>query len=79
MLKPSAAKQLKKLPKQEARRILVKVYLLGEEPFPSGCQKLAGKTAYRIRVGSYRVIYEVREQELIVLITKVGHRKAIYR
>ncbi len=53
---------------------------LAHTPRPSGCTKLAGKTGrYRIRVGDYRIIYEIRDQVLLVLVLDAGHRSDIYR
>jgi mRNA interferase RelE/StbE len=48
-------------------------------PLPSGCKKLAGQPHYRLRVGDYRIIYEIRRQQLIVNVVKIGHRKDVYR
>jgi mRNA interferase RelE/StbE len=53
---------------------------LGADPRPPGCKELAGDIAYyRIRVGDYRVLYEVRDREILVLVIKIGHRREVYR
>ena len=53
---------------------------LGENPFPPGAQKLhAEEPYYRIRVGDYRVIYQVEPHQLVVIVVKIGHRKDVYR
>ncbi|MEW5948302.1 MAG: type II toxin-antitoxin system RelE/ParE family toxin [Thermodesulfobacteriota bacterium] len=52
---------------------------LSEDPRPSGVKKLTGRNAWRIRVGNYRVIYEIQDNSLVVLVVSVGHRKEIYR
>jgi mRNA interferase RelE/StbE len=53
---------------------------LAEEPRPDGVVKLKGEeNAYRVRVGDYRIVYEVRDNVLLVLIVKIGHRREIYR
>jgi mRNA interferase RelE/StbE len=76
----STKKDLRKLPSREVERILAEVELLAEEPFPHGCEKLAGaEHTYRIRIGDYRVIFEVFTQSRIVEIQRVRHRKDVYR
>ena len=51
---------------------------LAENPRPNGCKKLVGRDGYRIRIGNYRVIYEIFDAELLVDVIAVGHRKDIY-
>jgi mRNA interferase RelE/StbE len=52
----------------------------GENPFPPGAKKLHGDEPYaRVRVGDYRVIYQVEAHQLIIIVVKIGHRKEIYR
>ena len=75
----SVRKDFKGIPKKDAERILGRIDSLSRDPRPPDSKKLTNEDAYRIRVGSYRVIYEVRDQVLIVLILKLGHRKDIYR
>jgi len=59
---------------------MTEVELLADEPFPHGCDKLAGSDhTYRIRVGDYRVVYEVFTNSKIVEIQRVRHRKDVYR
>jgi mRNA interferase RelE/StbE len=73
----SAARQLKKLDRSVARRIFEKVGELRENP-QRFVQKLANSPYYRLRVGDYRVIVDVQEAFLRVLVLKVGHRESIY-
>lgn len=76
----STRKDLRKLPPAEVARILEKVELLADEPFPHGVEKLAGSEhAYRIRVGDYRVIYEVLAGSKLIEVQRVRHRKDVYR
>ena len=76
----STRKDLRKLPPREVERIVTEVELLAEEPFPHGAEKLAGaEHTYRIRVGDYRVVYEVLPSAKIVEIQRVRHRKDVYR
>jgi mRNA interferase RelE/StbE len=78
--KRSALKELKCLPKAEVTRIRTAVEGLRFDPFPAGSRKLAGvEDAYRIREGSYRVVYTVAASRLVIEVIRVGHRKDIYR
>lgn len=77
--KRSAAKDLKSLPSDVRARVLRAVEQLVENPFPHGVKKLAGSEhSYRIREGSYRVLYTVTKATLIIEIVKIGHRKDVY-
>ncbi len=78
-IKPSAVKELKKVPKKELGKIAVKIEALSEDPYPIGCEKLAGQNSYRIRHGSYRIIYTIEDDKLIVIVIKIGHRRDVYR
>ena len=76
----STRKDLRKLPPREVQRIVVEVESLAENPFPPGSEKLAGtEHTYRIRVGDYRVIYEVFAGSKSAEIQRVRHRKDVYR
>ena len=78
-LKPKFVRELKKLDKKQAERILVKVYLLGSDPYPSASSQMKGSKARRLRIGDYRVLYAVEDSQLIVLELTVGQRREIYR
>jgi mRNA interferase RelE/StbE len=76
----STRKDLRKLPPREVQRVLADVESLAENPFPHGSEKLAGTDhTHRIRVGDYRVIYEVFAESRIVEVQRVRHRKDVYR
>lgn len=76
----SAATTLRKLDKPIARRLLATISQLAEDPRPPGCIQLKGGDGeLRIRVGDYRVIYDVYDGELLVLVLHVGHRREVYR
>ena len=78
--KPSAAEAIRSLPKAHQRRVIAKAEALAENPRPPGCKKLHGSDDfYRVRVGDYRIVYTVEDQELIILVVRVGHRKEVYR
>ena len=77
--KHSAVKELKKLPKDAVGRILKAVEQLPANPYPPGVRKLIGSEhSYRLREGSYRIIYTVSSAALIIEIVRVGHRKDVY-
>lgn len=76
----AAFKQLKKLPIKVRTRIQTKIDDLADNPRPNGVVKLEDSdNGYRIRVGSYRVIYDIFDDVLLVSVVKVGHRKEVYR
>lgn len=77
--KKSVAKDLRAFPKQDVKRILERVRSLADDPRPPGCEKLSGQERYRVRQGVYRIIYEVTDEILTVLVVKVGHRSDVYR
>ena len=77
--KESVTKDLRTLPKKDVQRILKRIESLAEEPRPSGCEKLVDREFYRIRQGRYRVLYEILDDVLVVLVIKVGSRDAVYR
>jgi mRNA interferase RelE/StbE len=75
---PAAAAQLRKLDRGIARRIGEAITDLGNNPRPPGSKKLVGVDAWRIRIGDWRVIYQIHDDRLIVLVVRVGHRRDIY-
>jgi mRNA interferase RelE/StbE len=78
--KSSALKALNKLPKENARQIARDIDGLGQNPRPQGCKKLIGpENLYRIRIGNYRVVYQIFDKVLVVLVVLVGDRKEVYR
>ena len=76
---PSAAKELAKLPAKERQKIGERINALAADPRPHGAEKLTGLDAYRVRVGDYRVVYEVRDRVLLVLVLAVGNRRDVYK
>jgi mRNA interferase RelE/StbE len=78
VLKRSAEKDLRNLPKAELRKVVEKISSLAKVPRPSGCVKLSGQEHYRLRQGDWRVIYGVDDTDRLVTVIKIGHRKEIY-
>lgn len=78
-IKRSVAKDLRAIPNAQVARILDKIALLADEPRPPGSEKLSGLERYRIRHGKYRVVYEINDHVLVVVVVKVAHRKQVYR
>ena len=79
-LTKSAEKELRRIDGRYIPRIFAAVESLAEEPRPTGCKKLSGSDhTYRIRIGTYRVIYDIQESCLLVLVIKIGHRKDAYQ
>ncbi len=78
-IKPSAEKELKKIPKQDYYRVLSLFAVLSQNPFIG--KKLGGKYRgqYTYRVWPYRIIYEIHKKELVILIIRIGHRQGVYK
>jgi mRNA interferase RelE/StbE len=74
-----AQKQIMKLDKKAIPIIKSAIAGLAKDPRPNGCKKLKGEEAYRIRVGDFRIIYEINDGKIIVTVVSVGHRKDIYK
>ena len=79
VFKKSVAKDLRSIPKEDVARILKRIETLRDDPRGEGCMKLSAQERYRIRQGVYRIVYEIREHELIVMVVKVGHRSEVYQ
>jgi mRNA interferase RelE/StbE len=79
ILPKSVQKELERLPDEVVNRVLARLAGLEVNPRPPDVKKLKGRNAWRIRVGDYRVIYEIHDRELQVLVITVGHRREIYR
>jgi mRNA interferase RelE/StbE len=79
ILPKSVWKELDRLPDDVASRILARLAGLETNPRPADVKKLKGRDAWRIRVGNYRVIYEIHDRILQVIVITVGHRREVYR
>ena len=77
---PAAVRQLRKLDPTARRRVQAAIELLADQPRPSGAKKLAGGDGeWRVRTGDYRIVYEVHDDVLLVLVVAIGHRRDIYQ
>ena len=79
ILPKSVQKELDRLPDEILNRILARLAALEVNPRPADVKKLKGRAAWRIRVGEYRVIYEIHDRVLQIIVITVGHRREIYR
>ena len=77
--KKSVAKDLRNIPNKDVKRILNRINSLRENPRAEGCVKLSNQEKYRVRQGVYRIIYEIQDTELIILVVKVAHRGQVYK
>jgi mRNA interferase RelE/StbE len=75
----SATKEIKKLDQTTAKIILRGIHELSENPRPHGAIKLVGEPSWRLRIGNYRVIYDIKDDTVLVLILKIAHRREVYR
>ncbi|HZL95289.1 MAG TPA: type II toxin-antitoxin system RelE/ParE family toxin [Vicinamibacterales bacterium] len=79
VFRKSVAKDLRRFPNDDVARILERIRALADDPRPPGCEKLSGLERYRVRQGVYRIVYEVQDSQLVVLVVKIGHRRDVYR
>jgi mRNA interferase RelE/StbE len=79
VIKKSAAKEIERIEKKDRIRIVEKIRSLASDPHPAGSKKLSGQNKYRIRQGNYRILYQVINEELVINVVRVGHRRDIYK
>ncbi len=78
-VKKSAAREISRIPKRDLTLILARIQALADNPRPPGSVKLTGEEKYRIRQGSYRILYTIEDDVLTVCVVKIAHRKDAYR
>lgn len=79
LLRSSAARELSDLAGKDLRLFVAKIRGLENSPRPPGCRKLAAADKYRLRQGDLRIVYSIDDDERIVIVVKIGHRKDVYR
>jgi mRNA interferase RelE/StbE len=79
VFRKSVAKDLRAIPNADVERILNRIRALADDPRPPGSERLSGQARYRIRQGRYRIVYEIEDARLVVLIVRVAHRRDVYR
>ena len=80
LIKPLAVKDIEAIPlKRDRQRVVERISKLADDPRPFGVEKISGQDKYRVRQGRYRILYAIEDQDLIVQVVKVGHRKDVYR
>jgi len=75
----SARKEVSKLNPQTALRITKAIYKLAGDPKKGNVRPMVGSKHWRLRVGDYRVIYDIQDKKLVILIIRIGHRKEVYK
>ena len=78
-VKKSVTKDLRSIPRRDVRRILKKIEALANDPRPAGAEKLSTQERYRIRQGRYRILYEIQDKILLVVVVKIRKRDEVYR
>jgi mRNA interferase RelE/StbE len=79
LIEKKAKKQLSSISEPYFTRIVDAIEKLSFEPRPMGSRKLIGRDGYRLRVGDYRIIYSIKDKELVIFVLEIGHRKDIYK
>ena len=77
--KPSAEKELRSLPKNIAESAILKIDILIENPRPRISKKLKGEDSYRLRIGDYRIVYNIDDKNKVITVFRIRHRKDVYR
>lgn len=79
VFKKSVAKDLRSIPKRDVARILRRIEALRDDPRGEGCVKLSAQERYRVRLGVYRIVYEIQDNALVIMVVKVAHRSTVYK
>lgn len=79
-IKPSAVREIEGVAEKKLRQqIVARIEALSDDPRPPGCEKLTGRQQYRVRQGSYRIVYAIEDDRLVIFVVEVGHRSSVYR
>lgn len=77
--KRSVSRDVEAIPKRDLQRIMERIEALRDDPRPPGCVKPSGQEYYRVRQGNYRIVYEILDDRLVVVVIAIGHRRDVYR
>jgi len=78
-IKRSATKELQRIAANDQERVIDRIRSLSNDPRPSGTKKLSGEEKYRIRQGDYRILYQIDDETITVVVVRIGHRRDAYR
>ncbi len=78
-IKRSAEKEIASINRKDRLRIIERLQSLSDDPRPSGVKKLSGEGKYRIRQGNYRILYQIYDEVIIIVVVRVAHRREVYR
>ena len=78
-IKPSAVKELEAIPQKDRARIVYRIQGLAEDPRPPGCEKLSNQDKYRIRQGMYRILYQIKDEKVTIVVVRAAKRAEVYR
>ena len=79
LVRKSVSKDLDRITKKDARRIVKAMRGLSDDPRPPQSKKLSGEEKYRLRCGVYRIVYEIQDQQLVICVVRIRHRRDVYR
>jgi mRNA interferase RelE/StbE len=77
-IKPTAGKELERLPSKDKLRVIKRIRDLARDPRPAGCKKLSGQEKYRVRQGNYRILYTICDEVITVVVVRIAHRRVAY-
>jgi mRNA interferase RelE/StbE len=78
-IRRSAEKELEKISQKDRKRIIERILALENDPRPAGVKKLSGEEKYRVRQGSYRILYEINDELITIAVVRIAHRRDTYR
>jgi mRNA interferase RelE/StbE len=78
-IKRSALKELTRLPRKDRGRVVSQIRALAAEPRPIGAERLSGRERYRVRQGNHRILYEIEDAVLRIMVVRIGHRRDVHR
>ena len=79
LVRKSVSKDLDRITKKDVRRILKAMKALSDDPRPPQSKKVSGDEKYRLRCGRYRIIYEIQDEQLVICVVRIRHRRDAYR